>query len=98
MKKESNWSGDPRMRRAWGECRERLTLTESGAEADGKQESSWAFKQAADGKLVMTGGLGKHWQPPWDRPIATVVAGDQSAGRGDGHARAARREANWYRF
>ena len=63
MKTESNWSGDPRMRPAWGECDERLSLAKPGAEAGGKQESSWGFKQAADGKLVMTGGLGNRRQP-----------------------------------
>ena len=98
MKRESNWSGDPRMRPAWGECDERLSLAKPGAETGGKQESSWAFKQAADGKLVMTMGMGNRRQPLWNCLVMTAVEGVQRARRGDGHARASRREADWYRF
>lgn len=98
MKKESNWNGDPRMRRSREENRERPALAEPGAEVGGTRDASMVFNQGADGRIVMSGGLGKGRQPTWGPLAMAVVAGARRAWRGDGHARAAQREADWYRF
>lgn len=81
-----------------GEYRERLTLAELGAKPGGKRVTSWVFNQTAGGRPEMTGVLGPRRQPSWGRMVMTVAGGIRRAWRGDGHARAARREHDWYRF
>ncbi|MGD0580928.1 MAG: hypothetical protein ABSC08_18630 [Bryobacteraceae bacterium] len=98
MKEELDRNGNPTMRRFGAQYRERLTPAGPGAEPGGKQEGSWGFDQTGDGRPVMAGVLGPRRQPPWGRLVMTVVTGIRRAWSGGGHARAARREAEWYRF
>ncbi|MGO9239958.1 MAG: hypothetical protein ACLQBJ_04025 [Bryobacteraceae bacterium] len=52
---------------------------------------------AAEGP-VMTWILASRRQPSWGCLVMPATGGFQPGRRGDGHARAARREADWYGF
>jgi hypothetical protein len=91
-------NGNPAMRRFWAEYRKRLVLVEAREEPGGKQGWRRVFNRTAGGRPEMTWVLGPRRQRPWGCLVMTVVGGIKRMWRGDGHARAARRETEWYRF
>lgn len=56
------------------------------------------IQPAAAESAVLTWILASRRQPSWGCLVMRATEGSKPGSRGDGHARAARREADWYCF
>ena len=98
MREQRDNNCDPtmiRFRVAQGRPRESV---KPGGETGGMRVSPTGIQPAAADRPVITWIPAPRRQPSWGCLVMRATGGFKLDSRGDGHARAARREADWYGF